>query len=98
MCPKCQGFAERMNFSSPREYRDRARQLIEIVGQGTLRVVKASCPLEDLFKSPWPGDIVTHEFECFACGQRFSLFADTYHGNASWEAEATTPKPPQSVQ
>jgi hypothetical protein len=87
-----------MNFSSPRKYRDRPRQLIEIVGQGTLRVVKASCQLEDLFKSPWPGDIVTHEFECFANGQRFSLFADTYHGNASSEAEVTTPKPRQSVQ
>src|SRR5258708_37568526 len=98
MCPKCQGFAERMNFREPWEYRERARQLAEIVRQGTLRVVKASCPLEDLFKPTWPGDTVIHEFECFACGQRFSLSADTYHGSASWEADVMPPKPPQSVQ
>ena len=55
MCPKCQGFAERMNLSMSREYRDIARQLIEIVGQGTFRIVRASCPLEDLFKPQWPG-------------------------------------------
>jgi hypothetical protein len=87
-----------MNFRSAREYLDLARQLIEIVGQGTFRIVKGDCPLEDLFKSPMPGDIVSHEFECFACGQKFSLSADTYHGNASWQAEPTNPKPPQSVQ
>jgi len=70
-----------MNIGSPYEYRDLARQLIEIVGQGTFRIVRATCPLEDLFNPQFPGDILTHDFECFACGQRFSLFADTY----SWE-------------
>ena len=98
MCPKCQGFAERMNMGSPREYRDIARQLIEIINQGTFGMVKASCPLEDLFKPQWPGDIVSHEFECFACGQRFLLFAGTYHGNASWKAETRIPDPPRTIQ
>ena len=40
-----------MNFRSATEYLDLARQLIEIVGQGTFRIVKGDCPLEDLFKS-----------------------------------------------
>jgi hypothetical protein len=86
-----------MNFSSPRDYRDIARQLIEIVGQGTFRMVKASCPLEDLFKPQGPGDIVIHDFE-FPCGQRFSLFADTYHGRASWQAEDKPPDQTKTIQ
>ena len=87
-----------MNFREPREYRDIARQLIEVVAQGTFRMVKASCPLEDLFKQRWPGDVLTHKFECFACGQLFSLSADTYHGNASWEAETRVSDLPRTVQ
>jgi hypothetical protein len=98
MCPKCQGFAERTNFREPWEYRDLARQLIEIVGHGTFRIVKASCPLEDLFKSPWPGDVLTHEFECFSCGQGFSLSADTYHGHGSWEPDSKPPTTNPTVQ
>ena len=98
MCPKCKGFAQRMNISSPREYRDIARQLIEICAQGTFRILKASCPLEELFQPTWPGDVLTHDFECFACGQRFLLSADTYHGRVSWEAGPTIPDSLKTIQ
>jgi hypothetical protein len=84
-CPRCSGFAERRNFSSPREYRDLARQLIEMVSEGTFRIVSQSCLLEDLFKSPLPGDTVQHDFACTLCDRRFHLSADTYHGNGGWD-------------
>jgi hypothetical protein len=83
-CPNCGSFRERLNFASPREYLDLVRQLLELVGQGAFLMVHASCPLEDMFNTPWPGDCISHDFQCTMCGRAFQLFADTYHGRASW--------------
>ena len=83
-CPKCDGFAQRFNISTLREYQDIAHQLIEIVSEGTFLLVSASCPLQDVFQTPMPGDSIEHDFQCFACGRKFHLGADTYHGHASW--------------
>ena len=83
-CSNYDGFAERLNFASPREYLDTVRQLIELVGQGKFLIVYASCPLKDAFNTPWPDDCISHDFQCTACGRGFQLFADTYHGRANW--------------
>jgi hypothetical protein len=83
-CEKCKGFSDRLNLISPREYRNHARQLIELVDHGTFKVLKADCPLEDLFGPQWPGDILVHELECVGCSRKFQLSADTYHGSARW--------------
>ena len=48
-CPKCDGFTERVNFASPGEYLDTVRQLVEVVNQGSLLLVFASCPVQDIF-------------------------------------------------
>lgn len=53
-CPKCDGFSQRFNISTIREYRDLVRQLIEIMNQGTFLLAHASCPLQDMFKTPTP--------------------------------------------
>ena len=59
MCVKCDGFKERLNFPTPREYRGIARQLIDVVNQGTFRLVHADCPLEEILEEPYlPGDLV----------------------------------------
>ncbi len=84
MCDKCNGFIERVRLNTPREYLDRVRQLIELVNRGSFSLVGADCPLEDLFKEQWPGDVLTHEFRCSSCGKLFELFADTFHGSAWW--------------
>jgi hypothetical protein len=86
-CSKCDGFTERLNFSTLREYQDIVRQLIQIVSEGTFLLVHADCPLQDMFNSPLPGDCITHDFQCTGCGRAFQLFADTYHGNANWTKE-----------
>ena len=87
MCVKCDGFKERLNFPTPREYRVIAGQLIDVVNQGTFWLVHADCPLEEILEEPYlPGDLVRHDFQCTTCGHSFQLFADTYHGNAHWSA------------
>jgi hypothetical protein len=83
-CPKCDGFTERINFASPGEYLDTVRQLVEVVNQGWFLLVFASCPLQDMFNTPSPGDCIFHHFQCTTCGRGFQLFADTFHGIANW--------------
>jgi hypothetical protein len=84
MCPKCDGFAERIYPGSRREYLDIVQQLIQIVSEGTFLLVHADCPLQEMFNTPMPGDGVHHDFQCTTCGRAFQLFADAYHGRASW--------------
>lgn len=98
MCEKCDGFAERLNLEFPREYLDIVRQLIDIVKQRTFTLVRADCELEEMFNTPWPGDIIFHEAQCSNCGRRFTLFADTYHGNASWHTSDGDLPPPFLVR
>jgi hypothetical protein len=97
-CPKCSEFSQRLKIHTPNEYQDIARQLIEVVRQGTFLLVRADCPLEEILEPSLPGDFVAHEFECFACGRKFRLAADTYHGNVNWipgELPATQRNPPK---
>ena len=55
LCPKCERFAERFNIRERREYRDIARQLIEIVNQGTFLIVRAVAPWGMYQKNIGPG-------------------------------------------
>jgi len=84
-CPKCEGFMESMDFNQPREYLEMARQLIEELNHGTFVMVHATCPLQDLFNPQWPGNVAEHGFQCRSCGRTYQLFADTFHGRASWD-------------
>ncbi len=84
MCVKCDGFQERVNFGSVSEYLHMVRELIQVVNEGTLKLVRSDCRLEEMFETPRPGDVISHEFQCTNCGRHFTLSADTYHGGASW--------------
>lgn len=98
-CPKCSGFAERLHFNTPEEYQGIVRELIEIVEQGTFLLIHADCPLQRILEPTFPGDSIGHVFECFVCGRKFSLSADTYHGRVGWtpgevpEPKSNIPKP-----
>ena len=57
-CPKCNGFCQRLNGHTPREYQEIVRQLIETVKQGVFLLVRASCPLEDILGRRCPATIL----------------------------------------
>ena len=84
-CPICDGISQRFDLPGPEEYKKLVRRLMEMVKSGALKVVQASCPMEDIFGPKWPSDIVIYNFQCTACRRAFHLFADTYHGRATWE-------------
>jgi hypothetical protein len=85
MCPGCEIFAERIDIKEPRDYQNLARQLIEAVTRRALRLTRADCPLEDLLGKTFPGDCLSHVFQCTLCSRQFTLHADTYHGRVEWE-------------
>jgi len=91
-CPKCADFTRSFDISEPREYLGMARQLITVVAEGTFMMVHATCPLQDLFSSEWPGNLLEHSFQCTGCGRSYELFADTFNGRASWDMLGERPR------
>src|SRR5262249_1404621 len=94
MCSQCHGFCERVKIPDPREYRNLAKQLVELVSSGQFKLLQGTCGLEELFGPTWPSDVISHEFACSDCGQRFHLSIDSYHGGGDWMTlgGAKTPK------
>jgi hypothetical protein len=94
MCPKCDGFTERLTFATPDEYRAFVRQLIELVNKHNLSLKRADCRLEDLLTAPWPtGDTILHNFQCAGCGRRFELCVNVWNGRNWWRPERRPEKP-----
>lgn len=71
-------------MNTPDKYRSVVRQLLQIVAEGTFKIVLADIPLEDLLQEPIPEAFIRHDFECTTCGTKFALMADTYHGVVRW--------------
>jgi hypothetical protein len=92
-CATCDGFSEAINFDSPQDYLDIVRQLMQIVGEGTLLMVHADCPLKEMFTLPWQSNCIRHDFQCTLCGRFFELIADTHHGRAGWKPIGGPPAP-----
>ena len=84
-CTKCVGFSQSFEVNTPDEYRKIARQLIQTVNEGTFLLLSGSCLLEEILGETFPGDVLVHDFQCFACGRKFHLHADTYHGRVRWK-------------
>jgi len=87
MCERCDGFSERFRVNTGYEYRALVRQLHELVLRNTFKLVRGTCPLEEVLNSPtWPGNAIYHLFECAQCSRRFQLGVETYHGSGgAWE-------------
>lgn len=87
MFPKCGGYAEIVRIRQPYQYFDLLRHVREVLQQGTFRLDRGNCDLAEIRKDkPWPDDHLEHYFSCVACGQRFRLGVETYHGSGGrWE-------------
>ena len=90
MCPKCNGFTERLTFSTPAEYVAFVRQLVEAVNDDRFLVKRAACPLEALLSAPpWPtGDSIGHDLVCAGCGRGFQLYVNVWNGRNWWEPQS----------
>ena len=87
MCPRCEGFAERIEIQSPADLFHRVGEIRQILSQGALVSVGGHGSLDDIQPgSQWPADIIEQAFRCVVCDQRFELRVDTYHGGGDWHA------------
>jgi hypothetical protein len=71
-CPSCVGLSKPIKSTNPDQYRELVRQLIEMVNRNLLLLVRADCPLEDILGPVWPGDSLSHDLQCTACGRGFN--------------------------
>jgi hypothetical protein len=86
MCAQCIELWEKIVIHTPGEYFGILRQVREMMAERTLALVHGTVDLGVLaLGKPWPADHIEHIFECSACGQRFRLAVETYHGaGGSW--------------
>lgn len=92
-CEKCQDLCVHYAIRSPQELRRAIKIARENLNDGTVSELVGKNPLglppfqNVLPDGPWD-DIVAYRFGCTACGEVFSLHAETYHGQGgAWEPE-----------
>lgn len=84
-----------IEIRSPGQLRSLIADLASVLEEGTLleEPVSASqvvsgemVPLQELFAGKQTGDVLDYRFYCAACGTRFRLGVETYHGaGGSWQ-------------
>ena len=91
-CDRCRELATTFHIGVPDDLRKAIRIGRAAVTDGTLRELPGT-PLvtAEPFSAvsadgPWD-DVVSYQFACAHCGQRFHLWADTYHGSGAWTSE-----------
>ena len=90
-CDECRELVTH-EFRTPDDLIHAVRVASEEVDRGVLRRIKIDASAEqpqldaDL-KRVDLSDIVHYRFRCEVCGDRFTLFADTYHGQGRWTRE-----------
>ena len=83
-CPTCAELDFVQELRTPADLRQAIRVGRQRVDGGTLADALDGSPIETPFSElavdgPWP-DIVSASLACTACGRRFSLTCETYHG------------------
>ena len=92
-CP-CASLPRKLTIDKPEHLYTLERDLEKRIAEGILRQTNGIPPGDIRKAEPFPDDIITQEFSCLLCGQRFGLGVDTYHGRGEWHAigPAYTPK------
>lgn len=92
-CDKCRDLCVRFAIRQPHELRRAILIAQQNLDDGTITELAATNPdSQTTFSAiargePWD-DIVGYRFRCNACGELFSLHAETYHGSGGyWEPE-----------
>lgn len=87
MCDQCDGFAKR-RVNTPYEYRDLLTQVQARLATGQLIQKEGLSASEILSSGEWMDDVVSQLFACTACGRKFHLAVDVYHGSGgAWDVE-----------
>jgi hypothetical protein len=87
MCEQCAALIPVVKLKYEYEYFDLLEQLRKMLRRRSLKLVDASCDLDEVKShGVWSGDVIEHVFDCTKCGQHFRLIFETYHlSGGTWE-------------
>jgi hypothetical protein len=87
-CVRCGDVPSEIEIQSPGEYHTIMASARLCLSDGTLLLLHGTCDVQDILDGqPWPDDYMEHTFACTACGRRFELAVETYHGSGGhWRA------------
>ena len=79
-----------VTWAGPNVYVAFTSHLADMVKAGKLRVIEQDCPLEETINFlHTPADGLSHELACTVCGDRLSLYVNTYKGGIGWRRSTT---------
>ena len=94
MCVRCEAMEKTIEVRSPGQLRSLIADIASMLEEGVLSENPASAaqlvsgeqvPFQDLVAGKPGGDVLDYRFCCTACGTRFRLGVETYHGaGGSW--------------
>ncbi len=87
MCSQCDELQANSiaTWAGPDAYVAFTSRLADMVKAGRLRVLQQDCPLDETVRNlHTPADGLSHELACTGCGDRFSLYVNTYKGAIGW--------------
>ena len=86
MCDNCQGFEKFEPIEHVYQYQNLMRQIDDLIADRRFILTSDLNLWRNLLSDPLGSghDIVFHSLECPWCRSIFELFADFYHGRASW--------------
>ena len=100
-CEKCAHLTETIEIKLPADLTRVLGQAKEALASGVLREIKQFDDGRVLFEDtpfnevradgPWP-DVFSYYFACIACGSRFEVAAETYHGRGGAWCRSVGPR------
>ncbi|MCG8016208.1 MAG: hypothetical protein JAY97_08335 [Candidatus Thiodiazotropha sp. 'RUGA'] len=82
-CDQCLRLISGTPIKLPTDLKRAIKKADEAVKKGVLKYEGAGQlgePFEELARGSHWGDVVDNYFSCTSCGQKFNLYAETYHG------------------
>jgi hypothetical protein len=91
-CRKCHDLCIRFHLQQPSQLKKAIKIAAQNVEDRTISEVKGSGSIwqqpafSELVAGGHWGDVLSYQFQCNSCGERFKLHAETYHGGGGyWE-------------
>ena len=84
MCLKCVTLVRSRKLREPNEFFDLVEKLRGYIAAGTVEIVQANSPIEDLRADAPLQDNYFFVLRCTRCGKEFELSMDTYRGHGQW--------------
>ena len=86
VCKECSDIILWDNFYTPNQYQRCLAYINELLETGKYELIRATCNLDKVKNEEgcFVDDSIYHVIKCKKCGQVFTCYCNTYHGNGSF--------------